>query len=90
MTQTTQKETVIVEGSYAPTMVEFKQGVPAELTFLRLNNQGCLDKVHSDALMFNLDLPINAPQTVTIPTDQAGVFDFSCGMDMVHGKVVID
>ncbi|KLD59399.1 copper-binding protein, partial [Lactiplantibacillus plantarum] len=34
-------------------------------------------------------LPLDQPQTVTVPTDRAGEFYFSCGMDMVSGKVVI-
>ncbi|WP_337692312.1 cupredoxin domain-containing protein [Levilactobacillus zymae] len=81
---------ITVDGGYAPQEIHVKQGEPAQLTFKRVSDRGCLDQVHSAALAFKLDLPLNAPQTVTIPTDQAGKFDFSCGMDMVHGKVVID
>lgn len=85
-----QLASITVDGHYAPDVVTFKQGHPAELTFERRTNTGCLDVVQSPALGFKLALPINQPQTVTIPTDQTGVFDFSCGMDMVHGKVVIE
>ncbi|KZU89809.1 Copper-exporting ATPase [Lactiplantibacillus plantarum] len=38
---------------------------------------------------FTTELPFDQPQTVTVPTDRAGEFHFSCGMDMVSGKVVI-
>lgn len=84
-----QQATVTVAGGYQPAVINLKQGVPAEITFTRTSAQGCLDVVHSGELKFETDLPLNQPQTVTIPTDQAGTFDFSCGMDMIHGKVVI-
>ena len=27
--------------------------------------------------------------TVNIPTDQPGTYNYACGMDMFHGKVVV-
>lgn len=84
-----QQINVTVNGGYAPATVELKKGVPASLTFTRTSDQGCLDVVHSDALGFNTDLPLDQPQTVTVPTDKSGEFTFSCGMDMFHGKVVV-
>ncbi|WP_318765082.1 cupredoxin domain-containing protein [Lactiplantibacillus carotarum] len=89
MSENKQTVNVTVKGGYQPQVVELKRGVPAELTFTRTSDQGCLDVVHSDALKFKTDLPLDQPQTVTIPTDQAGEFEFSCGMDMFSGKVVI-
>ncbi|WP_203640292.1 cupredoxin domain-containing protein [Levilactobacillus andaensis] len=84
-----QVATITVDGGYSPATVVLTQGVPAELTFNRINNAGCLEQVHSQALNFSEDLPLNTPRTVTIDTSRAGEFDFSCGMDMFHGKVVI-
>ncbi|MFC6289067.1 cupredoxin domain-containing protein [Levilactobacillus angrenensis] len=86
---TKQSATITVDGGYAPAEIVLKQGIPAELTFTRVNDAGCLDQVHSPALGFNRDLPLNQPQTVTIDTSQAGEFSFSCGMDMFSGKVVV-
>lgn len=89
MTENKQSVTVTVAGGYQPAVVNLKQGVPAEVTFVRTSNQGCLDIVHSSELAFETALPLNQPQTVTVPTDQTGDFEFSCGMDMFSGKVVI-
>ncbi|MDV0430431.1 cupredoxin domain-containing protein [Lactiplantibacillus sp. DA1] len=80
---------VTVNGSYEPSTVTLQQGVPAQLTFTRTSTQGCLEQVHSTDLHFTTELPLDQPQTVTVPTDRAGEFHFSCGMDMVSGKVVI-
>lgn len=84
-----QNVNITVAGGYQPQVVNLKQGVPAEITFTRTNAQGCLDVVQSKTLHFETDLPLNEPQTVTVPTDQVGEFVFSCGMDMFRGKVVI-
>jgi plastocyanin domain-containing protein len=84
-----QSATVIVNGGYSPAEVVLTQGVPAELTFKRINDAGCLDQVHSKSLNFSEDLPLNEARTVTIDTSKAGEFPFSCGMDMFFGKVVV-
>ncbi|KRK48844.1 cupredoxin domain-containing protein [Secundilactobacillus kimchicus] len=80
---------VTVAGGYEPAVVNLKQGVPAEITFTRTSDQGCLDVVHSQELNFSTELPLNSAQTVNVPTDKAGEFAFSCGMDMFFGKVVV-
>lgn len=84
-----QKVDVTVAGGYEPEVVRLKRGVPAEVTFTCTSTQGCLDVVHSKELGFEEDLPIDEPKTVTINTDKAGEFAFSCGMDMFHGKVIV-
>ncbi|BDZ31961.1 cupredoxin domain-containing protein [Lactiplantibacillus sp. WILCCON 0030] len=89
MTENKQVAAITVAGSYQPQVVTLKQGLSAELTFTRTKAQGCLDVVHSKALDFETELPLNQPQTIKISTDQTGEFEFSCGMDMFHGKVVI-
>ncbi len=80
---------VTVAGGYEPSVINLKQGVPAQITFTRTSTQGCLDVVHSNALNFETALPIDEPRTVMIPTKQAGEFNFSCGMDMFHGTIHI-
>lgn len=86
---TKQTANITVDGGYQPATVVLTQGTPAELTFTRVNDAGCLDQVHSDSLGFSRDLPLNQPQTVSVDTSQAGEFPFSCGMDMFFGKVVV-
>ena len=91
MTAATQNVQITVAGGYDPEVVTVKKGVPATLTFTRTSAQGCLDVVHSPALGFgDTELPLDQPQTVTINTDQAGEFQYSCGMDMFFGKVVVE
>lgn len=89
MSENKQTVDVTVAGGYKPDVIQLKQGIPAEINFKWINDQGCLDVVHSDALHFSEKLPVDVVKTVQIPTDQAGEFEFSCGMDMFHGKVEV-
>lgn len=90
MSKEIQKVNIQVSGGYNPETVTLKQGIPAEITFTRITDQGCLDIVHSSSLGFEKKLTLNIPQTVSISTEQVGEFDFSCGMDMFFGKVIIE
>lgn len=89
-TNTTQRATVTVDGGYQPDTIVLKQGVPATLTFTRINDAGCLNQVQLPDFNVLADLPLNQPQEITIDTSHAGTYKFACGMDMFRGKVVIE
>jgi plastocyanin len=72
---------------YTPNVINLKAGVPAELTFK--GGQGCTTVVHSDQLGFSEDLS-TGPKTVKLKALQPGTYQFSCGMNMVFGKVVVE
>jgi len=89
-TASAQNATVIIDGGYQPDTVVLKQGVPATITFNRINDAGCLDQVQLPDFDVLADLPLNQPQEIAIDTSQAGTYKFACGMDMFRGKVVIE
>jgi len=74
-------------GSYNPNTITLKAGVPAELTFSQAS--GCLGQVMSQDLSFSEDLT-TGPKTVKLPALKAGTYQFSCGMQMVFGKLVVE
>lgn len=80
---------VNVQNGYEPATVEFKQGIPGKIIFNRSNKSACLSHVQSSTLQFNKELPLNQNIEVPINTDQKGEFEYTCGMGMFHGKVVI-
>src|SRR5699024_1065017 len=84
-----QTASVIVDGGYQPEVVTLKQGVPATLQFLRKDPSACLDRVVFPAWGINRPLPENQLETIEIDTSQPGEFEWACGMDMFHGKVII-
>jgi len=71
---------------YSPNVIHLKAGVPAEITFG--SAQGCTAQVVSQQLGFSEDLSAG-PKLVKIAEPKPGTYDFSCGMNMVHGKIVV-
>lgn len=76
---------------FEPAEVHVEQGRPAVLTFTRIVESSCVDAVKMPWRDEPYDLPLNEPVNVIIPdTSKDGNFAYSCWMDMVHGRVVID
>ena len=80
---------VEVNGGYSPETVVLKQGVPAILNFTRKDKSSCLDRVVFSDFGINQALPINEEQQIEIDTTKPGEYQWACGMDMFHGKVIV-
>ncbi|MFC6164346.1 cupredoxin domain-containing protein [Lactiplantibacillus dongliensis] len=78
-----------VSGGYSPENVVLKQGVPAVLNFTRKDASSCLDHVVFSDFGINRALPQNQAETVQIDTSKPGEYEWACGMDMFHGKLII-
>lgn len=74
---------------YKPDIVTFKQGKPAQLKFISSDNMGCMNEVVSKDLNFDGKLDGKKEVTIDVPTDKPGTYNYACGMDMFHGKVVV-
>jgi len=74
-------------GTYAPNVIKLKAGVPAEITFGQ--SEGCTAIVQSNDLGFSEDLS-GGPKTVKLGALEPGTYAFSCGMEMVFGKIVVE
>jgi hypothetical protein len=75
------------QGYYQPNVLKLKAGVPAQITFGQ--SSGCTGQVMSQELGFFEDLSAG-PVTVDVPALDAGEHSFSCGMEMVFGKIVVE
>lgn len=80
---------VEVLGGYSPETVVLKQGMPAKINFTRKDPSSCLDRVVFPDFGINQELPKDETKSVKIDTSKAGEFEWACGMDMFHGKVII-
>ncbi|KRL13302.1 cupredoxin domain-containing protein [Schleiferilactobacillus perolens] len=87
--KTGQDAQVLVSGGYAPETVVLKQGLPAKLTFLRKDPSTCLDHVVFPDMGINDFLPQDQAHTIDIDTTKPGEYEFACGMNMFHGKLII-
>ena len=77
-------------GTFEPAEVHLVQGVPAVLEFTRLVDGGCMNAVRMPWMEEVVDLPMNEKVEIAVDTSMTGEFSYSCWMNMVFGKVVID
>ena len=81
--------TIVVNGGYSPSTVILKKGIPAQVNFDMHDSTACLSHVVFEQLGVNKDLTKQKITTINIPTDKVQTFNFACGMDMFHGKVIV-
>jgi Cu+-exporting ATPase len=76
----------VSKGYYDPSTIELQAGIPAEITFSQ--SSGCTGQVQSQDLGFSADLT-QGSATVKLPALTAGTYGFACGMNMVHGTIIV-
>jgi len=89
VTNDRQSVDIEVSGGYSPESVVLKQGVPAVLNFTRKDASTCLDRVVFSDFGINQELPKNQAEAIEIDTSKPGEYEWACGMDMFHGKLII-
>jgi Cu+-exporting ATPase len=85
-----QRITVTVRGGYSPDVIRARQGVPLELVFDRQESGDCTSRVVFPDLAVSASLPAFERTTVHLAPARAGSFGFACGMNMVHGMLIVD
>ncbi|MGC5041152.1 heavy metal translocating P-type ATPase [Streptomyces sp. DT190] len=85
-----QRVEVTVRGGYSPDVIRLRQGVPAELVFDRQESGECTNRVVFPELRVSAALPAHARTTVRLNPAQAGSYGFACGMNMIHGTVLVE
>ena len=85
-----QEVTVTVKGGYSPDLVRVRQGVPLRIVFDRQESGECTSRVVFPDFALNRSLSAYAQTTVELLPDRAGEFGFACGMNMIHGKLIVE
>jgi len=81
--------TILVEGGYTPEVISLPLGKPTTITFLRKDPSSCLEEVVLADFKIRKFLPLNEKVSFTLTPEKAGEYNFSCGMNMYHGKIVV-
>lgn len=89
LSDNSQQVRVTVDGGYTPNIVILNKGVPADIVFERKDPSGCFNEVVFPDFGIHEVLPVGQPHSIKIDTSQAGEYEYACGMNMFHGKVVI-
>ena len=85
-----QRITVTVRGGYSPDVIRARLGVPLELIFDRQESGDCTSRVVFPDLAMSAPLPAYEQTTVRLEPPRAGSFGFACGMNMIHGTLIVD
>lgn len=86
----TQEVEIEVKGGYDPGVVRLKRGVPARLVFNRQETSSCSEEIVLPAFGIRKFLPPFKKTPVELTPNEAGTFDITCGMSMLHGKLVVE
>jgi P-type Cu+ transporter len=85
-----QEVRVTIKGGYSPDLIRVKQSVPLRIVFDRQENGECTSRVVFPDFALNRALPAYAATTVQLMPDRSGEFGFACGMNMVHGRLIVE
>lgn len=81
---------VVVKGGYSPDVISVKKGKTVTINFIRKDESSCLEEVILSDFKIKKYLPLNKKVSVQITPQKTGKFDFSCGMGMFHGKLIVE
>jgi len=85
-----QQVDITVKGGYSPDQIRVKQGVPLRLVFDRQESGDCTSRLVIPDFGVNLALPAFGSAFVDLVPDTAGDFGFACGMNMIHGRLLVE
>lgn len=81
---------VTVQGGYEPEIIVVKAGQPVRLNFTRRESSRCGDEVVLPDFDKRAQLPENKTVGVLLMPATPGEFEFTCDMNMMRGKLVVE
>ena len=85
-----QEIAVAVEGGYSPAAIRVKRGAPVRLVFDRRETNSCSEEIVIPAFGIRRFLPAFQKTAVEFVPDERGTYEFTCGMSMLRGKVIVE
>jgi plastocyanin domain-containing protein len=84
-----QEVRVTVRGGYSPDVVVVEKDRPVRLGFFRDETASCSEEVVFGDFGIARHLPAHQTTTIELTPHQAGEFTFTCGMNMLRGKLIV-
>jgi plastocyanin domain-containing protein len=81
---------ITVRGGYSPAVIRTPAGKPIRLVFDRQENSSCSEEVVFPDFGVKRFLPENEKTTIEITPPAAGTYEFTCGMGMLHGRLIAE
>ena len=80
---------ITVKGGYSPDVIEVERGKPVQLSFYRDEENSCSEELLMPDFSIRRDLPAFQTTLVELLPQQVGRFEFTCGMGMLRGALVV-
>lgn len=81
---------VTVKGGYSPDVIVVRQGMPVRLDFYRDETASCSEEIVFGDFGIARQLPAYETTPIEFTPDEPGEFTFTCGMNMMRGKLVVE
>jgi len=85
-----QEVQVRVKGGYDPDVIVVQRGRPVRLDFYRDETASCSDTVVFGDFGIARPLPAYQKTPIEFTPEEAGEFTFTCGMNMLRGKLIVE
>jgi len=86
-----QRLTIYVkDNGYETSKSNLKRGVPARITIIRQSEYECGEEIVFPAYKIKRKLPLNKAIVVNFTPRKNGSLSFTCGMDMMRGKLIVE
>lgn len=85
-----QEVDVTVKGGYQPAAILVRAGQPVRLNFTRREASLCGEEVVIPDFGKRAHLPENVTVAVEVTPQNRGEYEFTCGMNMYKGKLIVE
>lgn len=80
---------VTVKGGYEPSVIEVLHDKPVRLKLYRDETSSCSEEIVFGDFGIRRMLPAYETTTVEFTPKKIGAFEFTCGMNMLRGKLIV-
>ena len=80
---------ITVSTTYEPKSIAVKKGQPVKLAFYRKDDKNCGGEVVFPKLDIKKELPVGETVLVEFTPQETGDLAFTCGMNMMRGKILV-
>ncbi len=81
---------VTIKGGYSPDVIVVQKDRPVRLNFYRDETSSCSEQVIFGDFGIARELPAYKTTPVEFTPDRTGEFTFTCGMNMLRGKLIVE
>lgn len=80
---------IVVEGGYIPNVISIQKDRVTRFNFFRRDPSSCLEEIVLPDFKIRKYLPLNEKTSIQVTPKKSGTFEMSCGMNMFHGKIIV-